>query len=142
VCKRAVPAVRLAPRAQRCAVREQQRYDVQVPALGSEVERRHAVAAHRHLAGWALRLGECQSVARVPGRKQVRACIPIICSCYAYVGVVRQQHLGERGLPMFGRDMKGCRPTVNTQYTHTVRIGANARATPRVARASREPLPE
>jgi hypothetical protein len=52
VCKPPVPAVRLAPRAQRCAVREQQRYDGQVPLSGGEVERRHAVAAHTCLAGW------------------------------------------------------------------------------------------
>jgi hypothetical protein len=49
---RPVPVVRPGPRVHRCAVREQQRYDGQVPVLGGEVERRHAVAAHKRLAGW------------------------------------------------------------------------------------------
>ncbi len=52
MCRPPVPVVRPSRRVHRCAVREQQRYDGQVPVLGGEVERRHAVAAHRRSAGW------------------------------------------------------------------------------------------
>jgi hypothetical protein len=52
VCKPPVPVVRPGRRVHRCAFREQQRYDGQVPVLGGEVERRHAVAAHKRSAGW------------------------------------------------------------------------------------------